>query len=370
MSITRRDFVRTAAGAAGIGLTGGVVPMITAAQASSQPAAAKRPIVIASANGLSAVTKAMELLRQGGDPVDAVVAGVNLVEDDPNDHSVGLGGLPNEDGVVELDACVMHGPTHKGGAVAGLQNVRNAASVAKLVMWRTDHVLLVGQGALRFAKAHGFREEELLTEEARRIWLEWRESHSDRDKWLHPEADVEAERAKKKLSGGGAPPAGVELSRRADGTLFTWGTITCQALTAAGDLGGCTSTSGLSYKIPGRAGDSPILGAGLFVDNGVGSAGSTGRGEANLLNCSSFFIVEQMRAGMSPSEACLAALRRVAERCEPRLRNAQGEPDFGLTFYALRKDGEFGGAVFRGEAKMAVHDGEQARHVALPALYA
>jgi N4-(beta-N-acetylglucosaminyl)-L-asparaginase len=350
MSLNRRELMRSAAGLAAVSLTGGASSVAqTAPQPERRPGG---PIVVASGNGLGACTLAVERMRQGADPLDAVVDGVALVEDDPNDHSVGLGGLPNEDGVVELDASVMHGPTHKAGAVAALQRVRNPSRVALLVMRRTDHVLLVGEGALRFARAHGFKEEELLTDEARKIWLEWKETHSDDDDWLHPEAENESGRS----------------SRRA--VEFTWGTINCLALSEGGDLAGVTSTSGLSYKIPGRVGDSPIIGAGLFVDNEVGAAGSTGRGEANLQNCTSLLVVERMRAGLTPEEACLEALRVVAKRTEKRLRNAQGEPNYGLTMYALRKDGLYGGATLRGEARMAVHDGREARHVKLPGLYA
>jgi N4-(beta-N-acetylglucosaminyl)-L-asparaginase len=350
MTITRRDFVRTAAGAAAVGLGGGTVAMGQAVQSQrASPRGKGGPIIISSANGVPACNKVLELLGQNADPLDAVVAGVNLVEDDPDDHSVGYGGLPNEEGVVELDACVMHGPAHKAGAVAALRNIRNPSSVAKLVLQRTDHVLLVGEGALRFAKAHGFKEEELLTDESRRIWLRWKESHSDRDDWLHPEADEEAARWRKER----APES-------------TYGTITCMALTKGGDLAGCTSTSGLSYKIPGRVGDSPIIGAGLYVDNDVGACGSTGRGEANLQNCSCFMIVELMRDGLTPEQACLTMLQRVADKTEPRLRDENGKPNYGLVFYAVRKDGLFGGATMWGEGKMAVHDGTECRHVALP----
>ncbi len=360
MSLSRRQFVGAAAGWAAFAVHGGGGG--SAAAQESQPAAGRGgggPIAIASGNGLDAVAKAVELLRGGADPLDAAVAGVTLVEDDPSDHSVGLGGLPNEDGVVELDASVMHGPSHKAGAVAALQRVRNAAQVAALVMRRTDHVLIVGEGALRFARAHGFKEEELLTDEARRIWLDWKESHSDQDDWLHPEADKEADARLRKLRKAWPP----------EGPNFTYGTINCLALTASGDLAGTTTTSGLSYKLAGRVGDSPIIGAGLYVDNEVGAAGSTGRGEANLQNCSSFRIVENMRRGMPPEEACFDALRAVAAKAEKRLRDASGVPVFGLSFYALRKDGAFGGAVLRGGGKMAVCDGGAARLVELKALY-
>jgi len=328
---------------------------------SAQPASAGQPvafkppgkhIIVASGNGRTAIKRALELLRDGADPVDAVVAGVNLVEDDPNDHAVGYGGLPNEGGIVELDACVMHGPTHKGGAVAALRNIRNPSSVAKLVMQRSDHVLLVGEGALRFAKAHGFREEDLLTDEARRIWLKWKETHSDQDDWLAPDS------------------AGGSTQRRPDdGVEFTYGTITCLAMTAGGDIGGCTSTSGLSYKLPGRVGDSPILGAGLYVDNAVGACGATGRGEASMLNCASFLVVELMRAGATPEEACRQTLQRVADRTEKRLRDSEGRPAYPLTLHALRKDGLIGGATLRGSSQMAAFDGDDFREVRLTGLF-
>lgn len=354
MALNRRELMQSAVGLAATGMAGGVSQVQESIGADSpvERGTGGGPIVVASANGLRACTLAMERMRQGSDPLDALVDGVALVEDDPSDHSVGLGGLPNEEGVVELDASVMHGPTHKAGAVAALQRIRNPSRVALLVMRRTDHVLLVGEGALRFARAHGLREEDLLTDEARRIWLRWKETHSGNDDWLAPEAECGERRSSR---------GGVE---------FTWGTINCLALSESGDLAGVTSTSGLSYKIPGRVGDSPIIGAGLYVDNEVGAAGSTGRGEANLQNCTSFLVVERMRAGLAPEQACLEALRLVARRTEKRLRNAQGEPNYGLILYALRKDGLYGGASMRGEARMAIHDGREARHVRLPGVYA
>jgi len=345
---TRRDFIQSTTAAV---LTGAwLQPDDASARVkAAQPA---RPLVVSSANGLKWLPRAMDALTAGKDPLDAVLAVVTQVEDDPNDHSVGLGGLPNEDGVVELDASVMHGPTHKAGAVAALRNIRNPSLVAQLVMKRTDHVLIVGEGALRFAKAHGFKEEDLLTDEARRIWLKWKESHSKDDDWL---SDDEID-----------PKAG---ARGGEAILHTHGTINCCAVTAGGDLAGVTTTSGLSYKIPGRVGDSPIIGAGLYVDNAVGAAGSTGRGEANLQNCSSFFIVEQMRAGKSPEEACLAALKRIADHTERRLRDKLGRPDFGVSFYALAKDGRFGGAAFRPEARFAVCDAKGPRLEPCASLY-
>lgn len=351
MTISRREFVCTAAGLATVGLGGGATSLgqVTREKQTDKHGSGG-PIIISSGNGEPACNQAFEMLKKGIDPLDAVVAGINLVENDPEDHSVGYGGLPNEDGVVELDSCVMHGPAHKAGAVAALRNISNPSSVAKLVMRRTDHVLLVGEGALRFAKTHGFKEQEMLTDEARRYWLEWKESRSDIDDWLQAKADFHAARGKM------------------EGLEFTYGTITCMALTKTSDLAGCTSTSGLSYKIPGRVGDSPIIGAGLYVDNDIGACGSTGRGEANLQNCSCFMIVEFMRGGMTPEQACLALLKRVADKTEPRLRDENGKPNYGLMFYAVRKDGLFGGASMWGPGKMTVHDGQTCRKIELPSL--
>lgn len=360
MEISRREFVRSAAGVAAAGAAGGVI-VASGQESATRPAevAAPRggPVFVGSANAVPACIRAFEKLRAGCDVLDAIVEGVNIVENDPEDNSVGYGGLPNEDGVVELDASVMHGPTHKAAAVAALQRIKNPSSVALRVLWRTDHVLLVGEGALKFALAHGFPEENLLTEKAREQWLRWKESRSSTDDWLTPEE--------------GGKPTSRPGARRFpdDGPDFTWGTINCLGLTAGGDLAGCTSTSGLSYKLAGRVGDSPIIGAGLYVDNEVGAAGSTGRGEANLQNLTSFNVVELMRTGMTPTDACREALRRVARRCEKRLLNAKGQPDYQLSMYALRKDGMWGGAVMQGRGRMAVHDGTECRIVPLEAIF-
>ena len=361
---TRRKFLQTSAAALAAGALTTAPALAQPAPPASKPGPEppRLPVVVASANGIKAIAEAMRLLREGkADPLDAVVAGVNIVEDDPTDHSVGLGGIPNEDGIVELDASCMHGPTHKAGAVAALRNIRNPSSVARLVMRRTDHVLLVGDGALRFAKAHGFKEENLLTDEAREMWLRWKETLSDQDDWLAPE----------EASPTTAPTTGKTSARIRRGVPveYTWGTINCLAVDAASNLAGVTTTSGLSYKIPGRVGDSPIIGAGLYVDNAVGAAGSTGRGEANLQNCSSFMIVEYMRGGLSPEQACLEMLKRVADHTEPRLRDSQGRPTFGLTFYALAKDGRFGAASMWSDCKYAVHDGTEARLLSGSYLY-
>ena len=297
------------------------------------------PRAVASGNGLRATEKAMAVLKSGGGPLDAVIAGVNIVEDDPDDMSVGYGGLPNEEGIVELDASVMDGPTHSAGAVAALRNIRNPSKVARLVMERTDHVLLVGRGALRFARAHGFKEENLLTERSREIWLRWKETMSDRDNWLPPRSD--------------------KLPTEVRSAMSTDGTISCLALDKEGRLAGVTTTSGLSWKLSGRVGDSPIIGAGLYVDNDIGAAGSTGRGEANLQTCASFRIVDLMGRGHSPEEACLKVCEAVAMKTKlvPRLLDEKGRPKFGLNFYALNKKGEFGAASLYQGSRYAVQDG-------------
>jgi N4-(beta-N-acetylglucosaminyl)-L-asparaginase len=311
------------------------VPLL-AAMTTTSPPAHRRPTVISSLNGLEAVKLAMSSLRRGADPLDAVVAGVNEVENDPEDMSVGYGGLPNENGVVELDASVMHGPTHKAGAVAALRNIRNPSRVAAEVLRRTDHVLLVGEGALEFARSVGFTEQNLLTEQAREAWLRWKANLSPHDDWLDTDQQVEIPR--------------------------TDGTIHMAAVDANGDLGACTSTSGLSYKIPGRVGDSPLVGAGLFCDNEVGAAGSTGRGEAVIQSAGAFQVVRHMADGLEPAEACLRVLRWIADHTKRRdLLDAHGEPNFQVVMYALRKDGAHGAAAMRPSRSFAIHDGTDAR---------
>jgi N4-(beta-N-acetylglucosaminyl)-L-asparaginase len=305
------------------------------------------PIVISSANGMKATARAMEILKEGGKPLDAVIAGVIIVEDDPKDSSVGYGGLPNEDGEVELDASVMDGPTCRCGAVGALKSIKNPSKVARLVMERTDHIFLVGAGALRFALRMGFQEENLLTEESRKRWLEWKSKLSATDNWLTEEAE---------------------------GTAFGevvkhYGTINCLAIDAQGNVAGTTTTSGLSWKIPGRVGDSPIIGAGLYVDNEVGAAGSTGRGEANIKVCGGHTVVELMRQGKSPEQACLETLQRVVKTTrEKRLLGPDGRPNFNLNFYAVNKRGEFAGAALY-PARFCVNQGGESRLVDSAYLY-
>jgi N4-(beta-N-acetylglucosaminyl)-L-asparaginase len=337
-SFSRRDFLRTASAAAAAAAMARPSSAQDPKKATSGPLAG--PVIVSSANGLPATEKAAAMILSGGDTLDAVVAGVNIVEEDPNDNSVGYGGLPNEEGVVELDSCVMHGPTRGCGSVASLRNIKTPSRVAQLVMQRTDHIMLVGEGALRFAKAHGFKEEDLLTEESRRAWLRWREENSAKDNWLPPPDPVGADRR----------------SSKDEPVPFTYGTITCLALNVAGQMSGVTTTSGLSWKLPGRVGDSPIIGAGLYVDNDVGAAGSTGRGEANIKICGAHTIVELMRGGASPADAVLQAIERVIKfTVEPRLLNNEGKPTFDLKFYALAKDGRFAGASIWSGARFAVY---------------
>lgn len=230
-----------------------------------------------------------EILSQGGHILDAVEQSANVTELDPEDTSVGYGGLPNENGVVELDASIMYGPTHKCGSVASLRHIKTPCSVARLVMERTDHIMLVGNGALKFALAHGFKKENLLTEKARLAWLRWKENLNDRDDWLPPEDGK------------------YELKQRSSGT------INVLAVDSNGDIAGITTTSGMAFKIPGRVGDSPIIGAGLFLDNEVGAAGATGRGEEVIRTCGSFLVVELMRQGKTPQQACEAACQRIID---------------------------------------------------------
>ncbi len=344
-NVTRRAFLKagTLAGAAAL------VP------ATATATRRQGPVVIASANGSDCVAEALRHIQEGSDALDAVIAGVNLVEEDPNDTSVGYGGLPNEDGVVQLDSAVMHGPTGRAGAVAALEGVKYPSKVARLVLQRTDHVLLVADGAQAFARMHGFPIEDLLTERAREVWVRWRENLSNRDDYLPPHNSQDRD-------------IGEAMRRSYD----HWGTIHCSAIDLAGNISSVTTTSGLAFKIPGRVGDSPIIGAGLYCDNDVGAAGSTGRGEANLENLASFLIVERMRAGDSPQDACLYACQRIADHTRlRRLQNENGEPAFNVSFYALNKAGEVGGARIRGAGgRMVVADADGTRVVDLAYLYA
>ncbi len=335
--VTRREFVQTST--AGLAVAASV-PVFGRAPAIQT--ASVRPVVVSSSNGnrynnggpMTGVQKAFELITKGSDVLDAVIAGVNLCELDPEDTSVGYGGLPNADGVVQLDSCCMHGPTRRAGGVACLEGVRTPSLVAKAVLEQTDHHLLVGRDAQRFARNLGFTiEDDLNTERSRRLWLEWKR-RIDPTHYLDPRKRGDAGMA-------------AALSMVRDGLIdpdHYFGTINMDGVNGKGQVCGVTTTSGLSWKIPGRVGDSPILGAGLYVDGEVGAAGSTGRGEANLYNLCSFFIVEEMRRGKHPKDAALEALRRVQKNTvEKRLLNARGLPNFGLNFYVINAKGDHAG---------------------------
>jgi len=341
--LNRRQFVTSAA----VGMAAGAPGSAFAGSAAVRTSRSVAPVVIASGNGHrytnggteTCVETAFRLMTSGTDVLDALIAGVNIVELDPEDASVGYGGRPNADGVVQLDACCMHGPKRRAGGVAALEGVRTPSNVAQMVADLTDHHLLVGAGAQRFARQMGFAiEDDLNTDRSRRMWLDWKR-RTDPGHYLDPDR-------------GAAPNAAahgrdVDYEMLVDGVLTEeelYGTINCDGINAAGEICGVTTTSGLAWKIPGRVGDSPILGAGLYVDNEVGAAGSTGRGEANLFNLASFLIVERMREGAHPRDAGMEALRRVqGNTVESRLLNARGLPAFGLTFYVLDRQGRYAG---------------------------
>src|SRR5215470_7734612 len=385
---SRRKFFLTslAGGAAAAGASGSTLGEISriAGSAGNDGAAGKplansakghRPVMISSANGVHALQKGMDILKSGGDTLEAAVAAVTVVEDDPNDDSVGYGGLPDEEGDVELDASVMHGPTRRAGSVAGVRRIKNVARLAKTVMERTNHVMIAGDGARRFAVAQGFEEMNLLTEHSRKIWLAWKASSSfnwrpgtDSPEWNGKAAGrtgLDSDEFRGQL----AEICGNDelLMARAREVILDppTGTINCLAVNQKGEISGTTTTSGLAWKIPGRIGDSPIIGAGLYVDGDVGGAGSTGKGEENIKISGGHTIVEMMRKGMSPNDACLEALHRVARNYN---NDKKKLGTFHIYFYALNKDGQYGSAsLWRNgyeeskRAKFAVHDGVEGR---------
>jgi N4-(beta-N-acetylglucosaminyl)-L-asparaginase len=324
------------------------LPMARKAAAQARPA-----VVVSSANrnngGVNCCARAMEILRAGGDTLDAVIAGVNIVELDPRDNSVGYGGLPNEDGIVELDASCMHGPSRRGGAVGALRNIKTPSQVARIVMEQTDHMMLVGEGALRFARDMGFQEENLLTEESRIQWLTWKKSLRDASGHTNWGPGLDAPPSEQRKAAvlreikEMFPQASDELLAEAweNAVHPPHGTINCIALNEKGEMSAVTTTSGLAWKIPGRVGDSPIIGGGLWLDQDVGGAGSTGRGEENLRVCGAHTVVENMRHGMSPKDACLDALQRVSRNFNGDRKRLEA---IDLNFYALRKDGQYAGA--------------------------
>jgi len=375
MSVSRRDFLAAGAtAAAGVALGNpllGEAPGITdrTSITASSAGTFARPIVIASDNGIRGVKKAYDMIVAGADTLDAIIAGVNIQELDPDDMSVGLGGLPNEDGVVQLDASCMHGPTKRAGAVGCLEDIATPSLVAKAVMDYTDHIMLVGHDAKRFALKMGFKEQNLLTEKSRLEWIKWKSRLNANDAWLEP-ADTTAMPSqpsprpnsvprRNPPSGGG----GEKVTYDEYGVAHTWGTINMNAVDAHGDLSSVTTTSGIAWKIAGRVGDSPIIGAGQYCDNTVGAAGSTGRGESNIKVCGAFLAVELMRQGLSPEQAIMKVMERVLAMTEKRLLNERGRPYFDLQFYALAKDGRFAAATAYEGSQFAVCDAQGPRHV-------
>jgi N4-(beta-N-acetylglucosaminyl)-L-asparaginase len=378
--INRRDFVRATA-SVGLAVAAPVSIDSVAAGRHAAPQvmirSAVRPLVVSDASGIQfrnggpecAVERAFRLITEGKDVLDALIAGVNIPELDPAETGIGYGALPNAEGVVQLDASCMHGPKRRAGGVAAIEGVRTPSLVAQAVMDQTDHHLLAGKGAQDFARALGYTiEADLNTEQSRRLWLEWRR-RMDPEHWLDPSKRGVREKDKHEKDPGETDLSTLTLSRRDAGrraleagwSMVTdglipegtfWGTINCNGINANGDICGVTTTSGLAWKIPGRVGDSPILGAGLYVDNDVGAAGSTGRGEANLYNLSSYLIVESMRRGMHPKDAGMEALKRIrANTVESRLLNARGLPNFNIRFFILNKRGEHAGVAMYGSGE-------------------
>jgi N4-(beta-N-acetylglucosaminyl)-L-asparaginase len=387
MKVTRRDFIAaTAIGSASLALD---LEGRTAQSSTTPPAGArpKAPVIICAANGYAYLDRGYAVLTSGGDTLDGVMQVITGPEDDPNDDSVGLGGLPNEDGVVELDACCMHGPTRMAGSVAGVREIKNVSLLSKAVMEHTGHVMLVGEGAQKFGSAMGFPRENLLTERSRKTWLLWKETMSN-DDWWGPglaspkfkfptnEGDNSAlfeERIKaiEQL----AKEIGIEPEFRMAAIERVLhpptGTIHCSAINEKGEISGATTTSGLAWKIPGRAGDSPIIGAGSYTDQDVGSAGATGNGEENIKVCGAHTIVENMRRGMSPQDAGMDALKRIA-------RNYKGNKEklqyVDMSYYVLRNDGSYAGVCMwsgppEHQRRFAVHDANGKRYENAVALF-
>jgi len=387
MKFTRRDFIATTA----VGSASLALDLRAQQKPDHGPPSTllpKKPVIICAAIGFNYLDRGYTVLTSGGDTLDAVMQVITGPEDDPNEDSVGLGGLPNEDCVVQLDACCMHGPTRMAGSVAGVEEIKNVSLLAKAVMEHTGHVMLVGEGAQKFGFKMGFPRENLLTEHSRKIWQLWRETMSN-DDWWGPglaspdfkfprfggdnESELQDERMRRieEL----AAKIGIEPELRMMAIQKVLrpptGTIHCSAVNEKGEISGATTTSGLAWKIPGRAGDSPIIGAGCFTDQDVGSAGATGNGEEDIKVVGGHTIVENMRRGMSPQEAGLDTLKRI-------LRNYNGNMEklryVDMSYYILRKDGAYAGvSLWSGSAqhprRFAVHDGDGKRYENAVALF-
>jgi N4-(beta-N-acetylglucosaminyl)-L-asparaginase len=387
MPSTRREFLSRSAMAVAAGSTLSTTALADAGSTGPKFGAAKKPVIITRHTNLPTVGEAYQMLLDGGDTLDAALHVCKGQEDDPNDDTVGLGGLPNEEGVVELDSCCMHGPSRRAGSVASVQNIKNVCLVAKAVMQHTGHVMLVGEGAQRFAVDEGFPRENLLTDRSRKIWLLWKETMSNEDWWGpgldSPEWKPPQELANHSISRNVRPQDIPVLQKKAarlyavaadigiapadrahaiDRILFPAnGTIHVSAVNTKGEISGATTTSGLEWKIPGRVGDSPIIGAGCYTDQDIGSAGATGSGEENIKVVGAHSIVELMGQGRSPKEAGLETLRRI-------VRNYNGDVNklryIDMEYYILRRDGEYAGVSLWSSAsvhgrKFLVHDGTQ-----------
>jgi N4-(beta-N-acetylglucosaminyl)-L-asparaginase len=330
--VSRRSFLG-AAGAAVAGATLAPTPVIAAPHVLRRALA--RPCAVASNNGLPGVAKAVAMMMQGADTLDAGVEGVKIQELDPNDQSVGYGGLPNAEGVVQLDASCMHGPTKRAGAVGALEEIKTPSEIVRLIMKYTNHIMLVGKDAQRFATSYGYKIEDLLTDKSREDWLHWRANMSSTDNYI----DV---------------PGSEKMVK------YTTGTCPMMLVNAAGDISSIVTTSGLAWKVPGRVGDSAIVGAGQYTDNEVGAAGSTGLGECNILAAGGFSVVDNMRRGMHPTDACLATLKRVMAMIPARWIGPNGRPTFQLQYYAVTKGGVYGAAAMTA-SPFAVCDEKGAR---------
>lgn len=336
-SVSRRDFLGTAVLAA----AGSALPESLHASPAApwvRRSRAAKFVAVASTNGIRGVKLAVELMTRGTDTLDAGVEGVKIQELDPKDNSVGYGGLPNEEGVVQLDASCMHGPSKRAGAVGCLEGIKTPSEVARLVLKYTNHILLVGEGARRFALSYGFKEEDLLTQESREAWLRWRANRGAQDDW-------------------------VNMDPRTPPMARPTGTINMNLVNEKGEISSITTTSGLAWKIPGRAGDSPIVGAGQYTDGQIGAAGSTGLGEANIMVCGGFLTVEHMRQGMKPADACLATLKRLVALTPLRLLDPQGRPTFQIQFYAVNKAGDYGCGALYPTRYVACDDANGAREL-------
>jgi N4-(beta-N-acetylglucosaminyl)-L-asparaginase len=382
MSFSRRDFLATTAlGSLAFSVSShGEAARTNAHDSQTEPGTGRRPIMVCANNGFAYLDRAYEHLTKGGDTLDSAILVVTGPEDDPNDDSVGYGGLPNEEGMVELDACCMHGPTRRAGSVGGVRNIKNVSRVSQAVMQHTGHVMLVGEGAERFAVATGFPRENLLTERSRKVWMLWKEYHSGGDwwgpgladpKWQPPDVTKDKphaeswERRVQQLAERAAE-LGInpEFCMAAVQRVLRppTGTIHCSVLNEKGEMSGITTTSGLAFKLPGRCGDSPIIGAGCYTDQDVGSAGATGSGEENIKVAGAHTIVENMRHGMSPQEAGMDALKRIVRNYNNDMNRLRF---VDMTYYILRKDGAYAGvSLWEGYSqgnphKIAVHDGNK-----------